>query len=537
MFTRKTTLFFTVLVAIALLAVGMVIASRLDFSPASSAQSRPSSVPVANSAPLDGPIDALTFRRIAEEEISAVVSIRTESAPSRRQLSEIPDDLLRRFFGPGVQPPQQDPDAPPQQGGGTGFVIDDDGHILTNNHVVDGADRIFVSQFGAGRTEEYEAVLVGHDSLTDSALIRLKDRRPAGLGLIRFGDSDQMQPGDWVMAIGNPFGLGHTVTVGVISARGRPLGGVQGRPQNMLQTDAAINPGNSGGPLLNIRGEVVGINTSIITDQRQANLGIGFAMPINVIRDILPQLKSGKVTRGVIGVQVATDPITTRMAQAFGLPNTNGAVVSTVTEDGPAEKGGIQPGDVVVEFAGQPIADSGALVDLVVHTTPGTTVPVVVVRNRGARRRPARMAGWDLGPGRAARRGGGGAGGGGADGHGSRDGAAGAHAGRGAPARGARRPRRRRRQLRRAAQPGVQRGPDARRRHPQGQHRHGDEPVAGDPRAAARAVGRRGVPARLARRAGSVRDGQQALTGSQVHGFTGSRVHRFSGREPEPVNL
>ena len=382
MSTRKTTLFYTVLVAIASLAVGMVIASRLDLSPASSAQSRLSPVPVANSAPLDGPIDALTFRRIAEEEISAVVSIRTESAPSRRQLSEIPDDLLRRFFGPGVQPPQQDPDAPPQQGGGTGFVIDDDGHILTNNHVVDGADRIFVSQFGAGRTEEYEAVLVGHDSLTDSALIRLKDRRPAGLGLIRFGDSDQMQPGDWVMAIGNPFGLGHTVTVGVISARGRPLGGVQGRPQNMLQTDAAINPGNSGGPLLNIRGEVVGINTSIIADQRQANLGIGFAMPINVIRDILPQLKSGKVTRGVIGVQVATDPITTRMAQAFGLPNTNGAVVSTVTEDGPAEKGGIQPGDVVVEFAGQPIADSSALVDLVVHTTPGTTVPVVVVRNR-----------------------------------------------------------------------------------------------------------------------------------------------------------
>jgi len=381
MSTRKTTLFYTVLVAIASLAVGMVIASRLDLSPASSAQARLSPAPAANTAPIDGQIDALTFRRIAQAEIPAVVSIRTESTPSRRQLTDIPDDLLRRFFGPGGQP-APDREAPPQQGAGTGFVIDDEGHILTNNHVVDGADRIFVSQYGAGRTEEYEAVLVGHDSLTDSALIRLKEKGPEGLGVTRFGDSDQMEPGDWVMAIGNPFGLGHTVTVGVISARGRPFGGVAGREQDMLQTDAAINPGNSGGPLLNIRGEVVGINTSIISDQRQANLGIGFAMPINTIRDILPQLKQGKVVRGVIGVQISRDPITARMAEAFGLANTNGAVVSTVTDDGPAAKGGMQPGDVVVEYDGKPIADSSALVDLVVHTRPGTSVPVVVVRDR-----------------------------------------------------------------------------------------------------------------------------------------------------------
>jgi len=381
MSTRKTTLFYTVLVAIASIAVGMVIASRLDLSPASSAQARLSPIPAANTAPIDGQIDALTFRRIAQAEIPAVVSIRTESAPNRRQLTEFPDDLLRRFFGPGAQPPP-DQEAPPQQGAGTGFVIDEDGHILTNNHVVDGADRIFVSQYGAGRTEEYEAVLVGHDSLTDSALIRLKDLGPEGLGVTRFGDSDQMQPGDWVMAIGNPFGLGHTVTVGVVSARGRPFGGVAGREQDMLQTDAAINPGNSGGPLLNIRGEVVGINTSIISDQRQANLGIGFAMPINTIRDILPQLKQGKVVRGVIGVQISRDPITSRMAEAFGLSNSNGAVVSTVTEDGPADKGGLQPGDVIIEFDGKPIADSSALVNMVVRTRPATTVPVVVVRDR-----------------------------------------------------------------------------------------------------------------------------------------------------------
>ena len=152
--TRKTTAFYTVLVAIASLAVGMVIASRLDLSPASSAQGRLSPAPPANSAPLDGPIDALTFRRIAEAQTPAVVNIRTESSPRGQQLTMIPDDLLRRFFGPGGQPPQPE-DAPPEQSTGTGFVIDADGYVLTNNHVVENADRIFVSQFGAGRTEEY----------------------------------------------------------------------------------------------------------------------------------------------------------------------------------------------------------------------------------------------------------------------------------------------------------------------------------------------------------------------------------------------
>jgi serine protease Do len=381
MTTRKTTAYYTVLVAISSLAIGMVIASRLDLSPASSAQGRLSPAPPANSTPLDGPIDALTFRRIAQAQTPAVVNIRTESSPRGRQLTMIPDDLLRRFFEPGGEPPQPE-DAPPEQSTGTGFVIDADGYVLTNNHVVEGADRIFVSQFGAGRTEEYEAELVGHDVLTDSALIRLTDQRPDALGVVTFGDSDQMQPGDWVMAIGNPFGLGHTVTVGVVSARGRPFGGVSGREQNMLQTDAAINPGNSGGPLLNIRGEVVGINTSIIADQRAANLGIGFAMPINLIRDILPQLRRGKVIRGVIGVQISRDPITPRMAEAFGLPGTNGAVVSAVTEDGPADEGGVQPGDVIIEYNGQLVADSSALVDMVVRTEPGTTVPVVVIRDR-----------------------------------------------------------------------------------------------------------------------------------------------------------
>ena len=379
MSTRKTTLFYTVLVAIASLAVGMVIASRLDLSPTSSAGMLMSS-PAVNSAPLDGPIDALTFRRIAEAVTPAVVKIRTESTghagavPGRRSAcgaSSGPASSRRRAR---TRRCSRRP-APASRSTA-------DGYILTNNHVVEDADKIFVIPYGAGRTEEYEAELVGRDSLTDSALIHLKQKPTETLNVVKFGDSDQIQPGDWVMAIGSPFGLDHTVTVGVISAKGRPTGGVPGREQDMLQTDAAINPGNSGGPLLNIRGEVVGINTSIISDQRQANLGIGFAMPINTIRDILPELRQGKVVRGVIGVQISRDPISAQAAQQFGLPNRNGAVVSTVTDGGPAAKAGLQPGDVVVAFNGKPVTSSDDLVGMVVHTKPGTSVPVVIYRNK-----------------------------------------------------------------------------------------------------------------------------------------------------------
>ena len=281
-----------------------------------------------NSAPLAGAIDATTFRNIAKAQIPTVVNIRTESRQRTQDLTEFfggggsgGEDLLRRFFGGGGQQPPNSQDgrrsphgrqSPQDQltaGAGTGFVIDKAGFILTNNHVVDGADKITVSFVGGARNEEYAAKVVGHDTLSDSALLQLTEMPPQPLQESKFGDSSQMQQGDWVMAIGNPFGLGHTVTVGVISALNRPFGGVAQREQNMLQTDAAINPGNSGGPLLNVRGEVVGMNTAIYTDaQRSANIGIGFATPINTIRDLLPQLRTGKISRGVIGVSVSKDP-------------------------------------------------------------------------------------------------------------------------------------------------------------------------------------------------------------------------------------
>jgi serine protease Do len=388
MSTRKTTLFYAVLIALASVAVGMVIASQWGLPQASSAQAI--NVPASNSAPLNGPIDAQTFRNIAKAQNPAVVNIQTLARLRGREMTEFfggNEDLLQRFFGNQARPrrlPRED--IPPQEGTGTGFIIDKAGFILTNNHVVEGADDIRVSLFGSGRAESYAAKVIGRDSLTDIALIQLTEMPSAPLQEARFGDSAQMQPGDWVVAIGNPFRLSHTVTVGVVSALGRPFGGVPGREQPMLQTDAAINPGNSGGPLLNIRGEVVGINTAIYTDaQRAANIGIGFATPINPIKELLPQLRSGKVTRGVLGIRVDKDPITKEVAQAMGLPNAAGAMLATVTPAGPADKAGLQPGDVIVEFNGRPVADSDALVSMVVATKPGTTVPITVYRKKQKR--------------------------------------------------------------------------------------------------------------------------------------------------------
>jgi serine protease Do len=382
MSTRQTTLYYGILIAVASIAVGMVIASRLDLSPASSAQTV--SMPPRNSAPLTGPVDATTFRNIAKSQNGVVVNIRTRATRRTRELTEFfgGDDFIERFFGQQPGRPRRDQ---PQitEGAGTGFIIDRQGFILTNNHVVEGADKITVGLFGADR-DEFAARVVGRDPITDSALIQLTEMPRQTLPEAKLGDSDQLLPGDWVMAIGNPFGLSHTVTVGVVSATGRtvPGSGVGGREQPMIQTDAAINPGNSGGPLLNIRGEVVGINTAIYTDARAANIGIGFATPINLVSELVPQLRTGKITRGRIGVQVQRYPITESAARAFGLSGRSGAVITAVTPDGPADKGGIQPGDVVIDFNGKPVKDSDDLVNMVVRTKPGATVPVKVVRKK-----------------------------------------------------------------------------------------------------------------------------------------------------------
>ena len=397
MSNRKSMFFYALLFVVAGAMVGLVIASHFDLAPPSSAQTL--AVPPMNSAPLTGALTASTFRDIAKSVSPTVVNIRTESRQRAQDLSEFfggggsGSDLFERFFGGpgggGGGAPQgrgqgQAPRERLVQSAGTGFIIDKSGLILTNNHVVDGASRIVITLYGEDDIE-YEAKVIGRDELTDSALIELIEKPNHELPVVKFGDSTQMQPGDWVMAIGNPFGYGHTVSVGVISGnRPNEMEVAPQRRADVLQTDAAINPGNSGGPLLNVRGEVIGINTAIIADGRQAgNLGIGFAIPSNTVRELLPQLRTGKITRGRIGVQVR--PIPSEAVDEFGLKSRDGALVVVVTPDGPADKANLEPGDVITAFNGKPVKRSDDLVQMVLATKPGTTVPIRVIRERQER--------------------------------------------------------------------------------------------------------------------------------------------------------
>ncbi len=388
MSTRRNTLFSGVLIVVTSVAIGLVIVARLDPVSSPAAQTVNTStgpaMPAMNSAPITEQLGAHTFRDIAEAQTPMVVNIRTESQSRARDLTRFfgGDELFRRFFGDppeqGRQPREENgrPAPPPTVAAGTGFVIDRAGFILTNNHVVEDATKIEVFFFGDD-DEAYEARVVGRDRLTDSALIELIERPDYALPEAKFGDSDQMRPGDWVMAIGNPFGLGHTVTVGVISAVGRPYEQIRGRSQSVIQTDAAINPGNSGGPLLNLRGEVIGINTAIVSD-RPSNLGIGFAVPINTVRQLLPQLRTGKVTRGLIGVSIM--PVTKDDIEDFGLDDNRGAIVQTIAPNGPADNSDLKPGDVIVSFNGDPVEDVEDLQQKVVDTRPGTVVELGVYR-------------------------------------------------------------------------------------------------------------------------------------------------------------
>ena len=376
--SNRKPVFLGFMIAVISLVVGMVIASRLGMSPVSFAGSL--DIPKTNSTPLTGPMDASTFRQVAQRASPTVVSIRTTSTREMNSIEE--------FFGLQQNPrnnPRGQQQAPEMAiSAGSGFIIDKAGYILTNNHVVEDATKIEVklAAMDANETHWLSAKVVGTDLLTDTALLQLTEMPEEPLAVSQFGDSMQLQPGDWVMAIGNPFSLSNTVTVGVVSAIGRqqrtPL---PQRFEEMIQTDAAINRGNSGGPLLNIRGEVVGMNTQIYSNDGGGNLGIGFAVPINTIRDILPQLMKGKVVRGRIGVSVRTTPMSKTDAEDLGLSAVSGAVISEVTE-GPAKTAGIKVGDVILEFNGKPVKNSAELVAVVTRTTPGTTVPVKIVRAR-----------------------------------------------------------------------------------------------------------------------------------------------------------
>ncbi|MDR1577050.1 MAG: Do family serine endopeptidase [Deltaproteobacteria bacterium] len=253
---------------------------------------------------------------------------------------------------------------------GSGFIYDPEGYVITNNHLVEGADDIKVS---LEKNQELKATVVGRDPKTDLALLKLS--KPGPYPYMTLGDSDGIEIGDWLVAIGNPFGLEHTVTLGILSARGRTIG--TGPYDDFLQTDASINPGSSGGPLLSLSGEVVGVNARISA----RGTGIGFAIPSKMVAKIVSQLRSnGYVERGWLGV--GFQPMTSEMAKAFGLEEAKGALVSSVLPDTPASKGGVKHGDVVVSFDGYPVVEFSDLSSLVADTTPGKTVKVAVIRDR-----------------------------------------------------------------------------------------------------------------------------------------------------------
>jgi serine protease Do len=354
----------TLILALALLSLGY-----MTFSPGGPAAAQPAMAPE-------------TFADLAARVSPAVVNISTEKTIKGR-------NRVWEFFGPptGPRSPRgrgpEDPfreffekffeDMPKTYKGrslGSGVIIDSQGYIITNNHVIEGADKITVRLVGG---KEFTGEVKGRDPKTDLALIKINNP-PKDLPSIPLGDSDAIRVGDWVLAVGNPFGLSHTVTHGIISAKGRVIG--SGPYDNFLQTDASINPGNSGGPLINLKGEVVGINTAILA----AGQGIGFATPSNVAKSVIPQLREkGKVVRGMLGVQVQV--ITQDLAKSLNLSEPQGALVSEVNPDTPAAKAGIHRGDIIISFNDQPIKDMHDLPRLVAVTPPGTATSVKVLRD------------------------------------------------------------------------------------------------------------------------------------------------------------
>jgi len=309
-----------------------------------------------------------SFADLADSLLPAVVNVSTTQTVKTDSMSG--NEELDDFFNEFMNRQDREQRQRPMTSLGSGFIIDPSGYVVTNNHVIADADKITVLLHDE---TELQATLVGRDEKTDLALLKVEAGRP--LPSTNWGDSDELRIGDWVMAIGNPFGLGGTVTAGIVSARGRQIGGTY---DDYIQTDASINRGNSGGPLFDMNGQVIGINTAIFS-QTGGSVGIGFAIPSSLAKNVIAQIRQfGKPKRGWLGVRIQT--VNDELAEGLHLPSTKGALVANVTEDGPADKAGIKQGDVVLRFDSKEVTASRSLPRIVAETEIDRKVEVVVWR-------------------------------------------------------------------------------------------------------------------------------------------------------------
>jgi len=334
----------------------------------------------ADAPPAAIPVPQASFAPLIKKLKPAVVSISTKSVVRVRGTDPF-EEFFRRFMGePPIRRDRGGETRTLPRSLGSGFIIHESGLVLTNNHVIERADEILV-KLADGR--EFQASVVGRDPKTDVALLRLENA--SDLPTVRLGDSDALEVGDWVLAIGNPFGLSHSVSTGIVSAKERFIGA--GPYDDFIQTDAAINPGNSGGPLFDIRGNVIGINTAIVAHGQ----GIGFAVPINLVKALIPQLEEkGHVTRGWLGVMI--QDVNESLAETLGIEGTKGALISEVVEGSPAEKAGLRHGDLVVSVDGKAIDGYAQLSRTIALLAPGTTVEIGIVRDRKEMRIPVTIA-------------------------------------------------------------------------------------------------------------------------------------------------
>ncbi|HVT53213.1 MAG TPA: DegQ family serine endoprotease, partial [Dongiaceae bacterium] len=311
-----------------------------------------------------------SFADLAEKSLPAVVNVSTTQVVSGDAQSQDLDELFRQFLD--RQQGGQQPKPRKATSLGSGFIIDPSGYIVTNNHVIENADEITVTTHD---NEEFKAKLIGADDKTDLALLKV-DTGGKALPFVPWGDSDKMRIGDWVLAIGNPFGLGGSVTAGIVSARQRDINA--GPYDDFLQTDASINRGNSGGPMFNMDGEVVGINSAIYSPSG-GSVGIGFAIPSNLAKPVIDQLRQyGHPRRGWIGVRIQS--VSAELAEGLHLPSAKGALIASVTPQGPAEQAGIKQGDVVLKFDGKEVSEMRGLPRMVAETPVGKSVDVTVWR-------------------------------------------------------------------------------------------------------------------------------------------------------------